>query len=166
MEFMKVAATARYLGIDHYNQYYNTPPYPPLWIMLEAVSFGALSKLYSNLHLNNQKQVAAELGFHHEMLASWFKSLNVLRNMCAHHSRLWNFDMRVNMPRLPRSGPQPPPHASSFCARAIVIGELMKNIEPTSNWRRRMKDLILQNPIAQPGLMGFPTGWDQDPFWN
>lgn len=34
------------------------------------------------------------------MFATWLRSLNYLRNVCAHHSRLWNRNI-VDQPKLP-----------------------------------------------------------------
>ena len=74
---------------DHF-QKYSSPALPPVWKTLEVVSFGTLSKLYSNFHDATSKHlVAREFGLnHHKFLRSWMEMLSVLRNYCAHHARV------------------------------------------------------------------------------
>ena len=51
--------------------------------------------------------VAARYGLNNgRVFASWLRSLNYLRNVCAHHSRLWNRNI-VDQPRLPGSAEVP-----------------------------------------------------------
>ena len=88
--------------IDHYKNTYSTPAYPPAWMSLEVVSLGLLSKLFLNLKKGpEKKKVAREFGLGKpEILESWMHSLANLRNICAHHSRLWNrrFTIRPILP--------------------------------------------------------------------
>ena len=75
----------------------------PLWTVVEVLSFGTLSKAIKNLKTgagsaytalaNNYKykslkgnQVKPSL----KMLTSWIQAVAVLRNMCAHNSRIYN----------------------------------------------------------------------------
>lgn len=76
---------------EHFRKY-NEPELPPVWKTLEAISMGTLSKLYSNFSNATAKHaVAREFGLnHHKFLRSWLECLAVLRNCCAHHSRLSN----------------------------------------------------------------------------
>lgn len=76
---------------EHFRKY-SEPDLPPVWKTLEVVSMGTLSKLYSNFSDATAKHaVAREFGLnHHKFLRSWLECLAVLRNCCAHHSRLLN----------------------------------------------------------------------------
>ena len=75
----------------------------PLWAAVEVLSFGTLSKVIKNLKTgagsaytalaNNYKykslkgnQVKPSL----KMLTSWIQAVAILRNMCAHNSRIYN----------------------------------------------------------------------------
>jgi abortive infection bacteriophage resistance protein len=76
---------------------------PPSWMMLEVSSFGILSSLYSNLVPGRDKRAIANFfGLNDSILSSWLHSIVYLRNICAHHSRLWNREMRIQ-PVIPRS---------------------------------------------------------------
>lgn len=77
--------------IEHFHKY-NEPDLPPVWKTLEVISIGTLSKLYANfLAVAAKHAVAREFSLrHHQFLRSWLECLAVLRNCCAHHSRLSN----------------------------------------------------------------------------
>ena len=74
---------------EHFRKY-SESELPPVWKTLEVISMGTLSKLYSNFSDATAKYaVAREFGLnHHIFLRSWLECLAVLRNCCAHHSRL------------------------------------------------------------------------------
>lgn len=60
--------------------------------MVETLSFGAVSRLFSSLNISLQNQICEEYynGLRHSTIANWFEGLVVLRNLCAHHARLVN----------------------------------------------------------------------------
>jgi abortive infection bacteriophage resistance protein len=63
----------------------------PCWILAEFVSFGKWSRLLGSLKKRAQVRIIANrLGIMPENLVSWIRSLAILRNLCAHHSILWN----------------------------------------------------------------------------
>jgi abortive infection bacteriophage resistance protein len=80
----------RDIFIEHYYQTYSSPDMPPSWMVFEAVSFGTISFAYKNLAHPEFVSVCASFGLPHPILISWLHSLNYIRNICAHHGRLWN----------------------------------------------------------------------------
>ncbi len=78
---------------DHLKRYKADLRLPPAWKTLEITSFGSLSKLYGNLKptVKSKDTIAAELNtVNHTFLPSWLLSIAQIRNICAHHGRLWN----------------------------------------------------------------------------
>lgn len=86
-------------AIKHYYDNYNTPAQPPVWTVLEAMTIGQLSRLFSDLHLDHRKTVAAKFGYDESVLVTWLKSLTILRNVCAHHGRMWNASITADAPK-------------------------------------------------------------------
>jgi abortive infection bacteriophage resistance protein len=88
--------------IEHYKKNYTSPVLPPAWMSLEVVSMGLLGKLFSNLLRSEVKtKVAKEFGLKKsEHLVSWIHAFVNLRNVCAHHSRLWNRRFTI-VPQIP-----------------------------------------------------------------
>jgi abortive infection bacteriophage resistance protein len=77
-------------------------PLPPSFITLEITSFGALSRLYENLKPGkSRKEIANTFGLSDKVFASWLHSFVYIRNVCAHHARLWNRPLQIQ-PLFPR----------------------------------------------------------------
>jgi len=75
---------------------WESPCHPDAWLIFEVATFGCLSKMYKNLkHQLPQKAVIAkEFGLNlHSELSSWLESISYLRNIVAHHSRVWSRTM-------------------------------------------------------------------------
>ena len=77
---------------DHFFGKYDEHERMPIWMTSEVLSLGLLSKIYRNLSLSPEKRaVARHFGISHPpVLESWLQSMSYIRNVCAHHSRLWN----------------------------------------------------------------------------
>lgn len=85
------AGTSRETYIKHYRQTYDSPALPPVWMVAEMMSFGQLSRWYSNLDNRAlRNEIAKPLGLPEAVLVPFIKHLTDIRNICAHHGRLWN----------------------------------------------------------------------------
>jgi abortive infection bacteriophage resistance protein len=76
--------------LKHYLDNYNQPTNPPSWMCLELLTMGELSHLYKGLLNADQQAIADHFGIHRTILLSWLHTISYIRNICAHHSRLWN----------------------------------------------------------------------------
>ncbi|MFY0544991.1 Abi family protein [Brevibacillus sp. H7] len=63
----------------------------PVWAAVEMMSFGTISQLFKNM-LEEDKQAIAKgyFGHRHNYLSSWLYTLSYVRNIIAHHARLFN----------------------------------------------------------------------------
>jgi len=87
--------------IKHYTDTYGSPSNPPSWMCLELLTIGELSNLYRGLKNNSdKKRIADFFGVHHSVFTSWLHTLAYVRNICAHHSRLWNRDFAIEPDKL------------------------------------------------------------------
>lgn len=87
--------------IKHYTDTYGSPSNPPSWMCLELLTIGELSNLYRGLKNNSdKKRIADFFGVHHSVFTSWLHTLTYVRNICAHHSRLWNRDFAIEPDKL------------------------------------------------------------------
>lgn len=164
--FFNTASNAKYLAIKHYKSLYISPKLAPIWAITEAITYGALSRLYSGLKLQHRKAIALKFKLDETVLVSWFRSLNVLRNMCAHHNRLWNFHMLVDRPIAAAKFISELAQTDRFYARAVVLKVLLEVIDPTSNWKQRLVTLISRYPSVPISDMGFPSNWQTRAFWT
>ncbi len=143
-----------------------------IWVACEVWDFGTLSVLYSGLQEADQDAISRQYGVSNgRVFATWLRSLNYLRNVCAHHSRLWNRNI-IDQPRLPTVTEVPslaPFHQSAHRrARTFLLlcitHHLMNAINPESSWGKRLKDHLLSFPdLSHLGLsldaMGVDEGW-------
>jgi abortive infection bacteriophage resistance protein len=149
--------------------------HPPIWIACEAWDFGALSYLYSGLQHSDATEIAAEYGLTAEILGSWIRTINVARNVCAHHSRLWNKPVPTQ-PKWPL--PNSIPDLSHIAANthsltraygiAVLTRFLLRQTSPTTSWSHRLKELcdtFPNSPIVTLAAAGFPPGWEAQPIW-
>lgn len=78
----------------------------PVWAAVEILDWGALTYLYGFSPRQIQNDIANKFRLTAPQLESWMKSLNVVRNICAHHGRLFN-KVHALKPKLPNVGQLP-----------------------------------------------------------
>lgn len=163
--FQTTKREERNLAVKHYHKTYCDPEQPPIWAMMEALTFGALSRLYSGLALRHRKAVAMRFGFDESVLSSWFRSLSLVRNLSAHHSRLWNAPMHVDQPVAAKKLKHEMVPTDRLYARFVVLAALAEVVDPEAGWKHRLVALVDQHAAVPLGQMGIPEGWDGRDFW-
>ena len=145
--------------------------FPPSWITLEITSFGTLSILYSNLLPRRAKRtIASYFGLADKVFASWLHCIVYVRNICAHHSRLWNrtLSIRPQMPRSPRNTflTQPVKGTQQTYFVLSMIVYLLNTVNPNHSFITRFKDLLKRYPSIDVRAMGFPANWEGESLWK
>ncbi len=87
--------------ITHYKIKYSGFPRLPIWMITEVMSLGSLSFCFKGLKPTDKRAISSQLNLHHRGLADWLHKLTYIRNVCAHHSRLWNRELSLR-PSRPR----------------------------------------------------------------
>lgn len=170
----------------HYREKYpSAPTQPPIWMAVELLTFKAVSTLFSKLrHAPDTQRIEAHFGWKFPVLKSWFRSLSDLRNLCAHHSRVWNREFG-SFPEIPRKAPKDWPIPPTTIAtgahlapeqtlepqrrlymQVLVIESLMLRVCPESRWAERLVRLLDRYPDSSRIHMGFPPDWETLPFWR
>ena len=147
-------------SLEHYYQTYSAPEIPPAWIVFEILPFGCVSRIYENLKRPYRKAVAEKFGIEESILQSWFHALSVLRNSCAHHSRIWN---RKYPFKIKKANAFPELDAAErFYCFALIIDILLSKIVQTPTWTQRLKETINEfSDVVNPVQMGFPANRDK-----
>jgi len=163
--------------ISHYQTKYISPALPPAWMTLETLSFGNISKLIANLDCKSVpfRRISTAFGLPNPfILENWIYSFSVLRNYCAHHSRIWNRRFHVKM-KLPYNTIFPfidknmisSIHSNKIFAILSSIQYVISIISPESDFKN-----TLINAIAGGGKllnlkdMGFPKNWQTFAVWK
>ncbi len=87
------------VAIKHFQKTY-TNPHLPLWVLIETVSFGSLSRFYSGLKIEDKKVISGYFKENYKTIEKWLHTLAYVRNICAHHNRLWNVILDVSPKKL------------------------------------------------------------------
>ncbi|WP_329809277.1 Abi family protein [Providencia alcalifaciens] len=144
----------------------------PFWVAVETWDFGQMSKYYTMLNGGLQQKITRRFDIDNTRLfANWLNGLNILRNRCAHHSRIWNRKyISLMMPKIDYFGSLISNNIQKerIYGLICIIWYLVKRIAPNSNWLRQVADLIDTKP-NMPGCsfnhMGLPTkGFPREAF--
>lgn len=151
----------------------------PIWTAIELWDFGMLSVFLSGMKVGDLTQLALKYGIPRpeKLLTSWARNINNVRNLCAHHSRLWNRSPADQIAP-PRSGEitrldhiiADQNAQARIYATACVLQFLLRTIHPTSSWGNRLKNHLAtfpdQSPAVSVSQAGFPRGWGTLPLWT
>lgn len=146
-------------------------PFPPTWMTFEVSSFGTLSMMYRWLRAGHaRRHVANFYGVSDSVLESWLHSIVYVRNICAHHSRLWNRRLSINA-LVPRRTSLPfvtiPRDTKRVYYVLSIILYFLQTINPNNNFVTRFKSLLARYPSVDVAAMGFPAGnWQDEPLWS
>ena len=151
---------------------YGADSFPPAWKILELASFGCLTKLFFNFSSTRiKKRIARSYGVpQHEILESWMKNLCAIRNICAHHGRLWNRVIPVK-PLIPRRVRNTWISNTSVSQTRLYAGLCcmlywLNAIDSNNTFVQDLKDLLNTHPDVDTTAMGFPTNWETEPLWQ
>jgi abortive infection bacteriophage resistance protein len=154
--------------IRHYQQRYQEP-LPPIWVVCEVMSLGLLSKWYRNIQsLNTKAAIAGQYHVHSINFSSWLHHLTIIRNLCAHHSRLWDREFRtrpkINKPAILSSAHVR--NSPKLYNTLLMLLYLMDVIEPGHDWRGRLQGLLGESTGVPLKAMGFPENWQEKAIWQ
>ena len=164
------------LFVRHYEKKYVEFPELPIWVLTELMSFGSLSKLYACLQPKYQKTASKFFGVPHVVLVSWLHSLTNIRNLCAHHSRLWDRSLSVP-PKVPHNLVEFQYFQQDGSTWRLffvlsIIKFLLDRIKERTNvdieWRQRIVALINNRPPVPnfERFLGLPNDWQQMILWQ
>lgn len=156
--------------VSHYKNNYTNPELPPIWAVVEVMSLGQLSKWVSGLSQGQDRQaIAKNYGIDEIVLTSFLHHLTIVRNICAHHGRLWNrrFGFQAKLPRKPKVLSQSlNKEQPKYLYNTSVMLEYMMNIiSPDHHWKSKLVHLLEKHDIASVP-MGFPSDWQTRPVWK
>jgi abortive infection bacteriophage resistance protein len=150
---------------------------PPIWIAAELWEFGAMSVLFGGMNKVDQTAVAATFNIKSfTIMETWIRAINIVRNLCAHHSRLWNRPV-VIQPRWPSASDAPElahlvanTHGQTrIYGIAVLCAFLLRSINPSSKWPKRLVALMTEFPQSRfidISSAGFPSGWEAEGLWQ
>lgn len=140
----------------------------PIWVAVETMSFGDLSKLYSLLPPSHRTNIANAYQYIDEkLLSNWFQVSSLLRNTCAHNSRIYarSFSLHAiienNLEK--HMNAIIDPGFKIYDNTLFVYLLALRRISRPETWNRFLDDLDLlfqkNAEIIKINRMGFPFQW-------
>jgi len=170
--FREINNTSEEFVLAHYKNH--PEEHLEAWKALEIITLGSLSKLYRNLdhQLPEKNVIAKEFGLYNQKyLSSWLMTITLLRNVIAHHSRLWN-RVIINKHDWPDKTPYPLLDylPDNYQRRKIfpilsAIIYLNDRISPGHHIVNELTELFNQFEKIPLYKMGFPNNWMFQPIW-
>lgn len=162
--------------IRHYAGKYTDPYLPPLWAATELMTLGELSKWFQATKENSVKsRIASDLGLPtREVCESVLQTLSYVRNICAHHGRLWNRRLVKRMPKIKRFGRDmvfdeingSEQSANLIYNALVVVVHLLHRQNTDATFRVRLQELVEEVEPEDRRAMGFPEDWKSRPVWH
>ncbi|GAA58329.1 hypothetical protein P20652_0183 [Pseudoalteromonas sp. BSi20652] len=143
---------------------------PAIWIVAEVMSFGWLSRSYDAIGRRALKNdIADSYKVKETILSSFLHHITTVRNICAHHCRLYNRDFTFTM-KLPTNGDRVLLNSFSGTTKQlyntlVMCAYFMDLISPNHHWKQKLASLIDTYNIDVTE-MGFPENWQELPIWN
>ena len=104
-----------------------------------------------------------------DKLASWFQNINIVRNICAHHGRLFSRHLTTAPYFMtPQKGswvsnwPNPCRIYASIC----IIQSLLNICYKENTFATELKELMKMVRKKQLPTMGFPQNWQNEDLFN
>lgn len=162
------------LFVRHFEKKYLQFPDLPIWAALEICSFGTLSKMFKNMLRLDMRPIAARYSLQASTLDSCMHSFVYVRNICAHHSRLWDKMFAIS--------PQLPPGKMWDVVRkannriysiAMLLNWMLSHDsfgqKVHSEWKTRFESVVDSFFARFPNLVhytGIPPDWKAQKIWS
>ena len=143
---------------------------PPLWAVTELMTLGQVSNWFSNIKLRvDRNAISSIYSMDEKVLKSYLHQLTIIRNISAHHARLWNkrFTFTSKIPNYPPKFSEAVNRNSrkSLYNILVFLKCMMDSINHNHSWGERLKNLINKDEINI-GAMGFPEDWERLNLWR
>lgn len=162
-------------ALEHYLTTYGSPELPPSWLMVETLTIGQLTSTYRNLEQRRDRTaIARSIGLMAPVIESWLTSYVRVRNICAHHGRLWSIGLGV-YPAIPTSptvswpaddGSVPAQSRKRLYPVLVSLQTILEAVSPNRGWARRLHGLVSTRPPMNLRGKGIPGTRAEDPFWR
>lgn len=131
----------------------------PIWVAVEIMTFGMMSKLYSNMLPADKSFIKNNLcNLNVKILDTWLQSLTHLRNQCAHYGRIYNYDLPII--KIKKEYKQYSIDNKKIFSYIIAIKHICVNKEVWNRFFINLQDIINKyQEYIDLRCIGFPRNW-------
>ena len=150
---------------EHHQDRYPKLLSPPVWVSVELFSFGEMSHWLQNTKSQAiRKRVSSSFGVEPSFFETYVRQASTVRNMCSHHSRLWNRPLPFPLRKIRwakfdkallnnRRG-----ESNKLYNFLAVLNFIANEISPGHSWSERLLDFLGKDETRLKH-MGFPKDW-------
>lgn len=129
----------------------------PIWVVMEILSLGTVSRIYKLLPTKNKKEIARNYYNHkHQYLEQWFETVTYIRNKCAHHERLIGENINIKMDKSMQGH-----NAGSLFVFLIAIKTLLSDELQWNVFVEKLSEIIDKYEFSRFDLIGFDENWKE-----
>jgi abortive infection bacteriophage resistance protein len=154
--------------VRHFRGKYTAEKHLPMWMALELLSFGKTSQIYADAVPEVKRSFAQRFDVPDIFVVSWMHAICYVRNVCAHHKRLWNRTLAIR-PRLlsnAKHWPYAVERNDGLYAVLVIVRHCLTRIAPHCQWRERLFELFDAHPAVPLRAMQIPDDWRSKPPWS
>ena len=132
----------------------------PVWVAVELLSFGVVSKFYANMLIEDKKAITSKYyNTTTDYLSTWIRTAVHLRNTSAHYGRLYNKFLKVT-PKLHNRFKNKLENKLLFTG-LFVLRELAPSQKEWLSFVTNLEALIEEySHVVDLAVMGFPDDWE------
>ena len=153
------------------NKYHNVP----LWVLMNALTFGQTSKMFQFLTQKRQGKICRDLKYVRKNdMIKYLKVLTLFRNVCAHGERLFSYKTYIDIPdtllhkklRIPQNGTKYSKGKNDLFSVVIIFRYLLpktdffafkKQLIQLLNRYHKENQVYFERILNE--YMGFPSNW-------
>lgn len=147
--------------IQHYFQKYTSSSDLPIWMVCEIISFGQISQLFQGMKKSDKSQISRLYELPPVVMSSWLHSIIYVRNLCAHHSRIWNRILAITPMHYKQAPEWERITTNKIFSIFLIIKKLLHPKSDWITWRDKFQDLIDSCKQIDKKSMGFPEDWKE-----
>lgn len=150
----------------------------PIWMAVEYMQFGTLTFLYDILTDQHKTEISSYYNISsRKLMNNSIESFRDIRNICAHHSRLWNSRSISLIPKVKKDPLMKEEllhldyvDLNKIYRSLVFLIYIVEKIDPDTHFKTKMRNLICSFPNSINHLvfseMGFPVNWIELDFWQ
>jgi abortive infection bacteriophage resistance protein len=153
--------------VSHFRTKYHEEEHLPIWMATELMSFGTISRMYGALTIPLKKAMVDGFDIHYSILTNWLHTLSYVRNICAHHGRLWNRELAIR-PIIPYKNGRWPylgvDNTRSYAILVLIL-DMLSRITVSNRCHDGFANLLATATPMQLRGMRVPTNWQTFRPW-
>ncbi len=170
------AKHSKELFTQHFKNKYNEFPNLPVWTVTETMTFGSIAHMIRGMRKQDRQAIALEYQITAQELFALTLHLNYVRNLCAHHSRLWDrkWSIKPTLPENPSWKNDNRVSNDRLFSTLLLMWTLLQRSDSLKQdsvqWKERIKTRLRNSPQktfhGPTDIMGLTKNWESHPAWH